>query len=115
RRRVYRPGVPLMGRHAGDHPAGNISGFAFGNGVVASRGGPAVCKGGGSDGVLRIGPERYNSFLEPAAARGAAGRGSGKSRGAGNGACRAALDSDVRGACVRSDRDGLLRSTVAAP
>ena len=62
-----------------------------------------------------LGLSADHSFLEPAAARGAAGRGSGKSRGAGDCACRPALDFYVRGACVRSDRDGLLRSTVAAP
>jgi len=77
--------------------------------------GPSVRKRRGADGLVRIGPERHNSFPEPVAAGGAAGRGSGKSRRAGNRACRPAADSDVRGAGMRLDRHGFLRFTIAAP
>src|SRR3981189_2622666 len=60
-------------------------------------------------------PARHNSFPQPVATGGAAGRGFGKSRRAGNRACRPAADSDVRGAGMRFDRHGLLRFTIAAP
>jgi hypothetical protein len=65
--------------------------------------------------LLRIGPERHNSFPKSVSAGATAGRGPGKSCGAGNRPCRSAADSDVRGACMRFDRHGLLRFSVATP
>ena len=60
-------------------------------------------------------PERHNPFLKPAAAGESAGSGSGHSGGTGNRAGWSAFDPDLRRACVRLDRNGLLGLAVAAP
>jgi len=81
-RRVHRSGLPLVRRHAGEHPARNIPNRTLWNGVVDFGRGPAVRKRRGADGIFRIGPQRYNSLLESITARGTAGPGPGDSGGA---------------------------------
>ena len=113
RRRIHRARLPLVRRHAGQHPAWHLPGGDVGHGVVGDRGGPAVRERGGADRVVRPGLERDNSLPQPFAAREHPGNVGGSGGRESDDPGRAGADPHHGGVGLRSRRDGILGPAVA--